>query len=253
MNGFLTAIRFLTVFRLGKRETPDDVSKALPFFPIVGALIGVTAALINYLLRFFVPVPIVSVLIIAFLSCSNGFLHLDGFIDTCDGMAGHKTREQRLEIMRDSHPGAFGVIGVSLLLLLNHVSINSLSGIVLTRTLIIAPMISRWAMVYTIFAYPYARPEGLGASFKKGITPLKFALATLIAIALSFVAGGLFGITIQACVWIITLIYAAYFKSKLGGLTGDTYGAINEIAEVSVFILASVMVKVNWLNWFSIF
>lgn len=254
MNSFLTALRFLTILPLpGKREVSlGDAGKSLVFFPVVGLLIGASLAFLSRLLRYLLPTSVVSALSVTFLAAVSGFLHMDGFIDTCDSMAGHKTAEERLRMMKDTHVGAFGVAGGALLLLLKYASLNSLPSLILTRTLLITPAISRWLVVFAVFAYPYARPHGLGAAFKQGLTPLRFALATGSTILFVLLLAGPAGLIVTFGAWLIALTASAYFKSRLTGLTGDSYGAINEIAELSVLMLATIFARRNLTGWFSL-
>ena len=97
-------------------------------------------------------------------------------------------------------------------------------------------------MTYAIFAYPYARPSGLGKVFKEGTVWSGFTLAAIVTIVVAALSMKLVGLVILAIVSIITIVLAAYFKKTFAGLTGDNYGAINEISEVSVLILVNVFV-----------
>ena len=103
------------------------------------------------------------------------------------------------------------------------------------------PVVSRWAMVYAIFAYPYARPSGLGKVFKQEASWLRFIMATLIALAVAIVLARLAGLIIMAGIWVMIMFMAVYLKRKFSGLTGDTYGAINEVAEVCVLIFVLIL------------
>jgi len=186
----------------------------------------------------------------------SGALHLDGFVDTCDGIAGHKTVEERWRIMHDSRAGAFGIVGVFLLLLVKYVSLNSVPETLLAATLVLMPVVSRWAMVYAIFAYPYARPEGFGKVFKQGANWQRFTIATIItlaaAIGLARLANMAYfylaGLVIMVGIWVMVVAMVAYLKRKFSGLTGDTYGAINEVAEVGVLILVSLLAYNQWFS-----
>ena len=142
--------------------------------------------------------------------------------------------------MRDSRTGGFGIVGACCLLLVKYISLNSVPETLLMATLVLMPVIGRWAMVYAIFAYPYARPSGLGKIFKQGASWQRFTMATLIALVVAIVLFQLAGLAIMVGIWVIVVAMAAYLKHKFSGLTGDTYGAINEVAEVCVLILACV-------------
>ena len=102
-------------------------------------------------------------------------------------------------------------------------------------------------MTYAIFAYPYARPSGLGKAFKEGTGWPGFTLATIVTIAVAAISMKLVGLAILAIVLIVTIVLAAYFKKTFGGLTGDNYGAINETSEVSVLILVNMFVHLGLL------
>ena len=171
----------------------------------------------------------------------TGALHLDGLVDTCDGIAGHKTTEERWQVMHDSRAGGFGIIGAICLLLVKYVSLNSLPESWLMATLVLMPVVSRWLVVYSIVAYPYARPSGLGKVFKQGAGWQQLTMATLIALVVSLTLFQLSGVVIMFGTWVIIVALAAYLKRKFSGLTGDTYGAINEVAEVGVLLLVSLM------------
>jgi adenosylcobinamide-GDP ribazoletransferase len=188
-----------------------------------------------YGLDYILPPSVVKVLLIIALVILTGAMHLDGLSDTCDGIAGHKTVEERWQVMHDSRVGAFGVVGVVLILLVQYVALNQVPPDKMAAMLLFMPSVSRWAMVYAIFAYPYARPTGLGKAYKEATGWPHFIVATLLILG---IAGGLYplffvdGFLLLGGVALITTAFAFYLKYKFAGLTGDTYGAVNEVAEV---------------------
>ena len=243
-------MQFLTSIPLPlKREpTPEELGRSAPYFPLVGLIIGLILAGLSWLLRLVLPPTLVNALIIVALVIITGALHLDGFADTCDGIAGHKEVEDRWRVMRDSRAGAFGIVGIVLLLLVKYVSLSSIPETLMMATLLFMPMVSRWAMVYAIFVYPYARPSGMGRLFKQGTRWPRFMVATIITVVVAVVLIPIFrlsGVMVILGVWVITAIFAAYLKNKFSGLTGDTYGAINEVAEVSTLILIVLLVRLG--------
>jgi len=253
---FLAALRFLTTLRVPQRGggSPEDLSRSTSFFPVVGIIIGLILAGAYWLLIHILPPGVVSGILIAAGVVLSGGLHLDGFVDTCDGIGGHKDTQARWQVMHDSRSGAFGIIGVVCLLLVKYGSLNSVPDNLMMAALLIMPVISRWTMVYAIFAYPYARPSGLGKVIKQGVGRGRFALATTITVTAVIGLAGWAGIPlfylagplVMLGVWLITLAMAAYLKGKFGGLTGDTYGAINEVAEVSVLIIVCLLAHNHW-------
>ncbi|MBA7632934.1 Adenosylcobinamide-GDP ribazoletransferase [subsurface metagenome] len=250
MNRFLAALQFLTIIRLPWRRDVqlEELGRSTGYFPVIGLIIGLILVGLNWLFGLVLPSAVATALLIVSLVVISGALHLDGFVDTCDGIAGHKTVEDRWKVMRDSRVGGFGIVGVVLLLLLKYVSLNSIPRPLMMMTLVLMPVVSRWAMTYAIFTYPYARPSGLGKAFKQGTSWLRFTMATIIAVAVSVVLAQLVGLGIMFLIWVITVVMAVYFKSKFSGLTGDNYGAINEVAEVAVLILINLLAQVGLIS-----
>jgi len=255
---FLAALRFLTIIPSPWRReaSPEELGRSLVYFPVVGIIIGLILAGLSWLLGLILPLAVVNVLLIVCLAVISGALHLDGFVDTCDGIAGHKTIETRWQVMRDSRAGGFGIAGVCLLLLVKYISLNNVPEPLLMATLVLMPVISRWAMVYALFAYPYARPSGLGKVFKQEANWQRFVIATIITLAVvmglthwpNITYSYLAGLVIMGGTWVIVTAVAVYLKHKFAGLTGDTYGAINEVAEVCVLILVCLLAHNQWLG-----
>ena len=134
-----------------------------------------------------------------------------------------------------------------LLLLLEYIALNNIQARWLPYTLLVTPVLSRWAMVNSIYAYPYARPVGLGTDFKQAVSWQQFWVATVVATALAVGLFHLAGLVIIAFTWLIVTLTALYFRSKLKGLTGDTYGAINEIAFIAALVVINVLSYKGWL------
>ncbi len=248
---FPAAFQFLTSLPLpGRHEaSPEQLGRSTAYFPLVGLIIGLILAVLNLFLGLALPASIVNALLIAALVIITGALHLDGLADTCDGLAGHKPVEDRWRVMRDSRSGAFGIVGIVLVLLVKYASLNSLPPNLMTVTLLFMPVVSRWAMVYAIFIYPYARPSGLGAAFKQHTRWPQFTAATIITIVIAAALSPLFsltGLVVMFGVWVITALFSSYLKRKFSGLTGDTYGAINEVAEAAALVLAGLAYTIAW-------
>jgi adenosylcobinamide-GDP ribazoletransferase len=247
LNGLLAALQFLTLLPIKRNFTGEQIGRATAWFPVVGILIGLILAGLNYVLGLILAPAVVNVLLVAALAILSGALHLDGLADTLDGMAGHRTTEERLEIMRDSRIGGFGAIGVALFLLVEYVSLNAIPAEFKYFVLILTPALSRWAMVNSIFVYPYARPAGLGRAFKDAVNWQQYAIATVVSLGLSVVLFKVSGLVIIAGVWVVITLLSGYFKSQLKGLTGDTYGAINEISVITVFLIVAMLTFKHWL------
>ena len=234
--GFWAALQFLTIFPtpLRRKVTAKTSGQSLTYFPLVGLILGAILLGLNYGLTFILPFSVVNALLIIALVILTGAHHLDGFIDTCDGVIAGKSKKERLAIMSDINVGTFGIVGAILLLLLKYVSLSSTR---ILPALLLMPTLSRWTMVSIIFTFPYAKRSGMGLAFKRGATWQRLTVATIIALIVAVVLLNLWGLVLMAALWLISFGTACYFRSRLGGLTGDNYGAINELAEVLVLIL----------------
>jgi adenosylcobinamide-GDP ribazoletransferase len=253
MMNFLAAFQFLTILPIKRNFTTEQIARSTVYFPIVGLSIGLVLAGLNWLMSLVLPDAVVNILLIALLAWCSGGLHLDGLADTMDGAAGHRSVERRLEIMRDSRIGGFGAIGLILMLMMQYILLDNVPNDLKWMTLIAAPTISRWAMVYAIYAYQYARPDGLGKAFKEGVGLNQLIPASLITVAVVFGLWGPAGLVIAAGTFLVVLLTAAYLKNLLRGLTGDTYGAVNEAAVAAAFLVVILLEHNNWLMhswWF---
>jgi adenosylcobinamide-GDP ribazoletransferase len=234
--GFWTALQFLTVFPTPLRQevTAKACGQSLAYFPLIGLILGAILLGLHYGLILVLPSSVVNALLIIALVVLTGAHHLDGFIDTCDGIIAGKSKRERLAIMSDSKVGAFGIVGAILLLLLKYASLSSAQ---ILPALLLMPTLSRWAMVSIIFTFPYAKRSGMGLAFKQGASWQKLTIATIIASIVAVALLKWWGPALMAALFLITFGVASHFRSRLGGLTGDNYGAINEIAEVLVLLL----------------
>jgi adenosylcobinamide-GDP ribazoletransferase len=243
----LAALQFLTILPVKRNFTSEQIGRSTVWFPVVGFIIGAILFGLHYVLELILPAALVNALLIAVLVILSGGLHLDGLSDTVDGLAGHRTPERRLEIMRDSHIGAIGAVGLFLFLIIEYVSLNNIPDKWIPFTLLLAPTVSRWTMVYAIFVFPYARPEGLGKAFKQAVGRSEFLIATFLTLLLAVILFPTAGPVIAAGTWIIISLAALYIKRQIGGLTGDTYGAINEIALITVLLAINMLAFNHWL------
>jgi len=237
--GFLTALQFLTVIPpLVRRPcTPGELGRAVGWFALVGVLLGGGLAGTDLVLGLVFPPGVTAALVLAVWVLATGALHLDGFLDACDGLFGGQTPEARLRIMRDERVGAFAVIGGILLLLLKYTCLVSLAS--RTIALIVAPAVARWGMALAVVAFPYARSEGSGRWMKDQAGWRQVTLASITALMTATLAAQWRGLVVVALAAITTIAVAVFVLRRLPGLTGDVYGALCELLEV-VALLAFV-------------
>ncbi len=239
MKRLILAFQFLTVFPIKKdmEPAPEDLSGSMAWFPVVGAAQGLILVAADYVLSGLLPSGIVAGALVLVLVLTNGGLHLDGFADTVDGLAGGKTKEERLAIMRDSSSGAIGVAFLIMLILLKYLAIDSLPQDAKRQALFVFPVAGRWAMAPMAYASSYARPGGgIGAAFTD-IRGATLITATVITAALSTLALGLFSLILLVGLWAVAWGFTRFFKNRLGGVTGDVFGFQSEVAEVLFLIM----------------
>ncbi|MGI8549228.1 MAG: adenosylcobinamide-GDP ribazoletransferase [Dehalococcoidia bacterium] len=249
----LAALEFLTPFRLRRvaEQDPAAIGPSSAFFPLIGLLLGLALIGLDRLLSQALPPPAVDALLVTALALFSGALHLDGLADTADGIFGGRTAERRLEIMRDSRTGSFGALAVGLMLLLQWNALISLSPPWRFGGLLLFPALGRCAAVVALAAFPYARPEGLGTLFHRHAWPWPALFAVLSSLLLSIVLFNGSGAALWGASILLALLLGAAMASRLGGLTGDTYGAICEITQVTVLLLVVSGHQLSWLRpWF---
>ncbi len=239
LASFLAALRFLTIVPLAWRSDQDGrfFTASLAWFPVIGLLIGlVSAALISGLIPFFPP-PVLAVAAIVLMAAVSGCLHLDGLADSGDGLLSARSRERILEIMRDSHTGAMGVIALVLVLLGKYATLSSLAGSTLIFTLIAMPLAGRCAIVLTMACLPYAREgEGLGRLFYSPSSRWAALWALAFLIAILAWGGWRMVLPVLAAVAVTVFLFSLWCRNKIGGATGDTLGAVCELTEMMVAV-----------------
>lgn len=242
MQAFRLALSFLTILPGGISEEIDkDVfNKSIKYFPVVGLLIGLILLAAYTLISPRLEEPALSMLIITILIIVTRALHLDGVADTFDGMLGGRDKDRILEIMKDSRVGSFGVVAIVLVIALKVAFLSTMPESIKQLSLVLMPVIGRWSAYYAILTQPRARNDGLGSLFiqKRGLWQL--APVSIIAFGL---AGVLLKMTIVAMILALAAFLFSYIRlvnKKIGGMTGDTLGAIIELSEVVVLIALAV-------------
>lgn len=242
------AIGFLTVLPMPVKGEfkPADMGKAMAFFPVAGAVIGGVLISVDILLSSILPMVVVDFILIAILALITGGLHLDGLADTCDGLYGGKTREDALAIMKDSRIGAIGAVGLIIIVGLKYMALHEVPQPLKYSALLLMPMLSRWSMVLMAGLSDYARlTKGTGKDFVETVTPLVLLTATIFACIAAGVLMGWTGGLVILFTGGVTLIGVVYFKKRLGGVTGDVLGAVNEVNEVMVLLFILIMAQIK--------
>ena len=244
MKSLYIALGFLTIIPLplNREVRPMDMGRSMACFPLAGAIIGGILAGMSAVLSIVLPRSVAHFILIAALALITGGLHLDGLADTFDGLYGGKTREEALAIMKDSRVGAIGVVSLIFVIILKFITLLSVPAGLKYTVLVVMPALSRWSMVLAAYLSGYARPTGgTGRDFIETVSPMSLLTATIFASVAAGLMMGWSGGLVISFIGGITLIGVIYFKKRLGGVTGDVLGAVNEVNEVMVLLVILIM------------
>jgi adenosylcobinamide-GDP ribazoletransferase len=239
----LAAVAFLTRVPVGRHVAvgPGDVASGAPVFPLVGGLIGAVCGSSADLLAGPLPPLVAGAIAVGIGAALTGAMHLDALADTADALGG-RSRQHALEIMRDHAVGAFGVVALVLVCLVDAAVLASLAD-ENDATLIAvgAFAAARAAMLPHAMVLPYARPgAGQGRMLEKlGTWPVAIGVALAVALALPSGRAGVAGLAAAATV---ALALGLCWRRWLGGVTGDTFGATVKLAETAFLLVALVVV-----------
>ena len=234
MKKILLALQFLTIIPVRvKNVTDKDLADSIAYFPFVGLLLGFVLAEAANLGRIINLADIgLSAIIIVLLAILTGGIHLDGLADLFDGLGSGKSKEEMLAVMRDSHIGSIGVIAIASALLLKTTFLLAIGIPLQLKPIILMCVISRWAMVFLMYQFPYARKEGKAKIYLEGINTKIFTMATIFTLIISLLAGKMQGLLTMGITALFVYLSGKYFTKRLGGITGDVIGATNEITEI---------------------
>ncbi len=233
------AWRFLTIVPLpgGGEAGAADLGRSVACFPLVGLLLGLVALGAAGVLPTLFGPELAAALLVLLLAGVSGGLHLDGLADTADGFLSGRERKKILEIMRDSRVGSMGVLALVFTLLVKVAALAGTSADRLPWVVLLMPVAGRTAIVLSMFFVPYARPEGgLGALFYPPHPGRTALLAVLVCLAAGFFSCGPAGLAACGASFAATLFFCLWCRRKIGGGTGDTFGAACELAEATVAV-----------------
>ena len=254
MNSFLVGLQFLTRIRIVRQTvwTAEDFGRSTRFFPLVGLVLGICYALAAWILVSVLGMRALTAALLLILPLLlTGGLHADGFMDTADGVFSGRERERKLEIMKDSRVGSFGVVAFVLLMFLQFALLLDMSLPLLVPVFFVMPIIGRMAMVLAVSCFPYARADGMGKTFAdmadRGTVAIAAVTTSVLVIPIGLLA------TLALVLGIVfALLFCRWMTTILGGVTGDVYGAATVLTEtivLAVFSLASSYSNIWGLLW----
>jgi len=234
----LGALGFLSVLPLPRRAHGLPTAVTLAFFAPAGLLLGGLLAGLELALAPVLPVGARSAVLLAALVALSGAMHLDGLMDSADGLFGGRDRMRRLEIMRDSRVGGYGVSAAVLVLLLQYAALTAI-GSQRALALLGAVAVSRAASAFALGIARPARAEGLGSVFSVGGRVAAGVIALAVAAAVAVVFSSVRGAAAAAVAALVALAVVGLFTRKVGGMTGDGFGAVVELSLAGALLCLS--------------
>jgi adenosylcobinamide-GDP ribazoletransferase len=248
------AIRFLTIFPIAsfplsnnsnqdEEALIENFANSMAFFPLVGMLIGVLLVVLRRIFYYLPVSPLISdtLVLIVWVWLSGG-LHLDGFADSVDGFFGGHDKEEILNIMKDSTTGAKGVVALVSLLLLKFVLLVEMPLFLKDAVLFFTPAIGRWSMVIAAFLGKSARlKNSMGKLFMDYVGWREVVFASLTMAVVGILLFKLYFLPLVIIGIGIVLLILKYCQQRIGGISGDILGAINEIVEVFILLALCIL------------
>lgn len=238
---YVTTLPFLP-----RPEIEADLWGLAKYLPAVGTIIGITLAALFFAFNLFIAQRlVVAALILVTWILLTGAIHLDGLMDSADGLLSHRSRERMLEIMKDSRVGNYGVIAGVCLLLCKFSALSCINSQELIAALLMIPAWARWTEMQTIAAYPYAREEGMGKIWKLSTRSYQLLPAAIVPAAVAIAVVLFFHnwrlMTLIPMTVLPGMALAFWINAILKGHTGDTYGSVVEFSEMSGLVGAAIL------------
>ncbi len=235
-KGISSVISFLTIIPSKSAEL-DTVAKNMYLFPIAGALIGLVIGGAGYGLSLYVQPLIVGLVLTGALVIITGIHHTDALCDFADGMMAKGTKEKKLKAMRDPAVGSAGVVTVVLYVAGMIMSISMMKGFILFEAILVSELMAKFAM--TLQANRgYSAWQGLGSPFIQSMkSPVKLAMAAILAIVPTIILGGITGIIVTGVTVGMSFLLLVVANRTFGGISGDVFGASNELVRLASLII----------------
>ena len=236
-GALLGALSFLTILPLGRAEPPARLGRA--YFPLAGLVVGAASGGVFLGTSQALPRPAAAALALGAAAIVTGGLHLDGLTDSADGLLGGATQGERLEIMRDPRAGAFGIAALVLVVAAEIGCLTALSPLAGFVALFLSAGLSRLAMLGVLVTLPYVRETGLGRAAAGPLAALDLVVGGVCVSAASLLAGPRAALAAGAA-GLGALVVATIAARRIGGATGDVYGAVVEIAQLGALLAFAV-------------
>jgi adenosylcobinamide-GDP ribazoletransferase len=248
LGGAMAFLTRLPVRRSWHPASTDDLARTIPWFPAVGLLVGAASAL-GYaaLLPLVGPVPAATVAVAIGMIVTGGF-HEDGLADCVDAFAGGNTVERRLEILKDSRHGTFGVLALVVSVVLRVALIASLDAWEAAGMICAAHALARGAAVLVMITRAGLTRPGLGSSYLEALGLGEAVAGLAMALVIGAVVAGPITLPAALLAAVAAQAVASWAIAKVGGISGDSLGAAEQLGEIAVLCVGVACVTNGWLD-----
>jgi adenosylcobinamide-GDP ribazoletransferase len=249
VRDLLGAVSFLTRVPTGTGAgAPAELARSVPWFPVVGAGVGLAVAAIYAGSHTFLPpLPAASLAVVAGIALTGAF-HEDGLGDTADAFGGHHDRDGTVRILKDPHLGTFGVLAVAASLLLRAGAVAALAPVAALAALPAAHALSRAAAVAAMTALPAAGDTGLGAGYALALSRRRGLAGAAAGLGIALALLGLPALVAAAAAGLAALALGRLAVRRVGGVTGDVLGAVQQLGEILTLLVAVAATTGGW-DW----
>jgi adenosylcobinamide-GDP ribazoletransferase len=239
---FLGTVAFLTIIPVNKKYQ-TELKDSVIFFPLVGLLIGCILLLVYRTINTFLQKSIIDIIIVLISVIITGGLHIDGFSDTIDGICSNKNKNEILKIMDDSRIGVMGTIGIFFLLIFKYILLNNLTENTINSALLLMPTLGRYNMIFSGKISLPIKQTGLGNIFITNIRNIDLIITTIYTLIITVLLLKQHGLILFLTTILLTTLITKYLTNKIGGMTGDCFGTVNEITEIFVLFYFVLLIQ----------
>ncbi len=242
VNRYFIAQMFLTRLPVpaSLRHSDEELAASTALFPVVGVVIGAAAAVAYTVGDLLWSHHIAALLAISTAVLLTGAFHEDGLADSADGLGGSFERKRKLSIMRDSRIGTYGSVALILSILLKFQALAMMPTHLVPWVIICAHSVARWTALPLIIFNPYVREEGTGKPFAASVSRHSLLIGTALTLAITILCVGADTVLVVACVIGTVWLAHLFLRWQLGGVTGDTLGAVNSCTELLIYLLFAI-------------
>ena len=234
---FFTALMFFTRLPVPTLDySQEKLNASSRYFPLVGILVGTLSATVFMFSSIILPLKVAVLLAMIASIWITGAFHEDGFADACDGFGGGYTKERILEIMKDSRIGAFGAIGIILLLILKFLLLSEINPMMIPIAIVSGHAISRLISISLLYSMVYVKEEGKAKPLSTALPLGSLIVASIFGLLPLLLFKKIFILLILIPLLITRSYLSYYFKKHIGGYTGDCLGASQQVSEIVFYL-----------------